>query len=89
MTVHVVLVYQRSQARLRLQETHADIRSALRRREELERAPEHTGMEVVQLSADSLDTIRETHSRYFYTTAELIQRLRQALDEVSHVSSGQ
>jgi hypothetical protein len=34
-----------------------------------------TAMEIVVLSAE-----HETHGRYFYTAAELLQRLRNALD---------
>ena len=36
-------------------------------------------MEVVVLSADSIATLHETHGRYFYTLAELVQKLREAV----------
>jgi hypothetical protein len=52
----------------------------MRRRFVLERLPEYADMEVVVLSADSIETLHETHGRYFYTDAELVQKLRDALD---------
>jgi hypothetical protein len=78
--VHLVLVYQREAAKLLLKESFADGDTAMRRRFELERQPEYADMEVVVLSADSEDTLRETHGRYFLTTAELVERLRKSID---------
>ena len=78
--VHVVLVYQREEGRLLLQESYDDGETAMRRRFALERMPEYADMEIVVLSADSIETLHETHGRYFYTTAELLQKLRDALN---------
>jgi len=78
--VHVVLVYQREQGRLLLEESYDDGDTAMRRRFALERLPEYADMEVVVLSADSVETLHETHGRYFYTATELVQKLRDALD---------
>lgn len=78
--VHVVLVYQREEGRLLLQESYDDGETAMRRRFVLERLPEYADMEVVVLSADSVETLHETHGRYFYTAAELLQKLRDALN---------
>lgn len=77
--VHVVLVYQPEAGRLHLQESYDDGDTAMRRRFELERVPEYADMEIVVLSADSIETLHETHGRYFYTLAELLQKLREAL----------
>lgn len=78
--VHVVLVYQREEGRLLLQESYDDGETAMRRRFVLERMPEYADMEIVVLSADSIETLHETHGRYFYTAAELLQKLRDALN---------
>lgn len=80
LVVHVVLVYQREEGRLLLQESYDDGETAMRRRFALERVPEYADMEIVVLSADSIETLHETHGRYFYTTAELLQKLRDALN---------
>jgi hypothetical protein len=79
-TVHVVLVYQREEGRLHLQESYEDSTIAMRRRFELERLPEYADMEVVVLSADSVEILHETHGRYFYTTSQLVQKLRDAIN---------
>ena len=81
--VHVVLVYQRETGQLHLQETYDDSHAAMRRRFALERKPEFSDMEIVVLSADSEATLLETHGRYFFTTAELALRLRDAADRVA------
>lgn len=78
--VHVVLVYQREEGRLLLQESYDDSVTAMHRQFALERLPEYADMEVVVLSADSIQTLHETHGRYFYTAAELLQKLRDALN---------
>jgi hypothetical protein len=78
--VHVVLVYQREEGRLLLQESYDDSRTAMYRQFALERLPEYADMEVVVLSADSIETLHETHGRYFYTASELVQKLREAVD---------
>ena len=78
--IHVVLVYQREEGRLHLQESYDNGETAMRRRFVLERLPEYADMEVVVLSADSIETLHETHGRYFYTVSQLVQKLREALD---------
>ncbi|MCT2587501.1 hypothetical protein [Actinophytocola gossypii] len=77
--IHVVLVYRRETGELLVQESFADGDTAMRRRFELERVAEYAGTEVIVLSADSEQTLRETHGRYFYTEAELARQLRDAL----------
>ena len=77
--LHVVLVYQREEGRLHLQESYDDLQTAMRRRFALERVPEYADMETVVLSADSIETLHETHGRYFYTVAELTRKLREAI----------
>ena len=77
--VHVVLVYQRERRRLLLKESYTDGDQAMRRRFELERQPEYVDMEIVVLSANSEETLRETHGRYFLTDAELIERLSRSI----------
>lgn len=81
--VHVVLVYQREEGHLHLQESYSDGTVAMRRRFELERLPEYADMEIVVLSADSVDTLHETHGRYFYTASQLVQKLRDAINEAA------
>ncbi|HEX3780490.1 MAG TPA: hypothetical protein VHX38_12555 [Pseudonocardiaceae bacterium] len=78
--IHVVLVYQREEGRLLLQETYADSPDAMRRQFALEQVPEYADMEIVVLSADSIETLHETHGRYFYTLAELAQQLKDAVE---------
>ncbi|KAA2264029.1 hypothetical protein F0L68_08535 [Solihabitans fulvus] len=77
--VHVVLVYQREAGRLLLEEPYDDLHTAMRRRFALERTSEYDDMEIVVLSADSTETLRETHGRYFLSSAELIQRFRDVV----------
>lgn len=78
--IHVVLVYQREKGHLLLQESYDDGDTAMRRRFALELLPEYADMEIVVLSADRIETLHETHGRYFYTLPELAQRLREAFD---------
>ena len=40
------------------------------------------GEEVVLFRADSVDTLRKTHSRYFCTGAEIIDRMREVLEQL-------
>lgn len=77
--IHVVLVYRREAGVLLVQESFADGETAMRRQFELERVPEYADTEIVVLSADSLETLRETHGRYFFTAAELARKLRDAV----------
>lgn len=77
--IHVVLVYQRETGTLLLQEAYEDGDAAMRRQFQLEREPRYADMEIVVLSADSEETLRETHGRYFFTAAELAQKLRDTV----------
>lgn len=78
--VHVVLVYQREAGRLLLEESYAELHPAMLRRFELERDPAYADMEIVVLSADSMETLRRTHGRYFLSSTELIQRLTDTVN---------
>jgi hypothetical protein len=51
----------------------------MRRRFELERVPDYADTEIVVLSADSEETLRETPGRYFFTAAELARKLKDAV----------
>ena len=77
--IHLVLVYRAETGELLVQESFTDGDTAMRRRFELERVPKYADTEVVVLSADSEETLHETHGRYFYTEAELARRLRDTL----------
>lgn len=81
--MHVVLVYQREQARLLLQESYDSSDTAMRRRFALERMPEYADMEIVVLSAKSVETLHQTHGRYFLTSAELTQKLQDAVNSAA------
>lgn len=73
----------REAGRLLLQESRADGDTAMRRQFELERVLEYRDMEIVVLSADSEETLRETHGRHFFTEAELVRRLRDTLASIA------
>lgn len=77
--IHLVLVYHREAGELLHKESFDDGDAAMRRRFELERLPEYAGMEIVVLSADSEETLHQTHGRYFLTLPELVERLRNSL----------
>lgn len=62
-----LIVYQRSKGLLLRCEEHPDSQEALSKRFELER--EHAGdrdLEIVVLSAETLQDVYKTHSRYFF-----------------------
>lgn len=80
--IHLVLVYRRETGELLVQESFTDGDTAMRRQFELERIPEYADTEVALLSADSEQTLHETHGRYFYTAAELARRLRDTVAAV-------
>ena len=75
---HYVLVYDQRLGRLIPPiEDFTDSAIGMQRRFELERKyREDARIEVVMLSAESEEQIRSTHSRYFKTTAELLDDLR-------------
>jgi hypothetical protein len=77
--IHLVLVYRRETGELLVQESFTDGDTAMRRQFALERVPEYSDTEIVVLSADSEQTLHETHGRYFYTAAELARRLRKTV----------
>lgn len=81
---HWLIVYRRSAGTLERCDEYVDGRQALADRFTLER--EHRGdpdVEVVVLGADSLETLKVTHGRYFCTLGELAERLRETLDAES------
>ena len=77
--IHLVLVYRRETGELLVKESFVDGDTAMRRQFELERVPEYADTEIVVLSADSEETLRETHGRYFFTVAELARKLRDTV----------
>jgi spore cortex formation protein SpoVR/YcgB (stage V sporulation) len=72
--LNFLVVYNRRTGEVSIQEFSADQdREAIRARFEAE--AQHRGepdIEVVVLNADSEDTLRRTHGRYFYTAAQLV-----------------
>jgi hypothetical protein len=76
--LHFLVEYRRSPGIARW-EKFEDRSQALLRRSELERQhEENPDMEVVVLSAPSLDALKRTHSRYFKTEKELVADLGAA-----------
>jgi hypothetical protein len=78
---HFLLVYRRSTGELaRLDDLGLDRSSALKRRFEIElQDRSDPDLEVVLLSAPSLDALRRTHGRYFRSPEELAAELGAAL----------
>lgn len=76
---HFVLVYEPAAGELHVRESYTDGDVAMRRRCALERRPEYADMEIVVLSARSVETLREGHGRYFATLPELLGNLRKAM----------
>lgn len=73
---HFLLVYDRSSGTLLAQqrfESSADVMAARRGAETQYRGSE--GIEVVALSAESEEALRETHARYFLGLKELVARM--------------
>lgn len=80
---YYLIIYRRSTGRL-LQDTpteHTERAASLLRRLAEARFIADPDVEVVVLSGVSLEAIKRTHGRYFYTAAELIARLADALVE--------
>jgi hypothetical protein len=72
---HFLLVYDRSKGELLAQErfdTAAGAMAARRKAESAHRGSD--GIEVVALSAESEEALRETHARYFLGLKELVAR---------------
>ena len=64
--VHFLLVYDRSQQRLVLEQPYTDPAVALKAYEEMEERHRHdTDKEIVLVGADSIETVRLTHGNYF------------------------
>lgn len=84
---HYLIVYRRSEGKLLRCTEYRSQRSgelALMDRFTLER--KHAGdpdVEIVVLGADSLDALKVTHGRYFFTAAELAGRMRDALQRTA------
>ncbi len=78
--VNLLVVYDRAAGRLLREREYADSQEALAASFAVER--EHHGdpnIEVVVLHAASRDQIVESHSRYFYSLSELVDRLERSL----------
>jgi hypothetical protein len=75
-----LLVYRRSTGRLiNCHELDTDLEAALRERVESERAQRRDpDVEVVVLSAPSLDALKRTHRRYFQDLSGLAENLTSA-----------
>jgi hypothetical protein len=63
MSKHFLIIYDRSQGELLECREYVSGNRAMTRRFKVERL--RPDLEVVVLSADSLDTVKQTHSRYF------------------------
>jgi hypothetical protein len=78
--MHLFLVYDRPRTQILEQREFSDEREALRERFKAERV--HSGskdIEVVVLSAESIDVIKRTHARYFESVPEMLVRMADAL----------
>ena len=63
---HFLVIYDIDASKAEVQEFGTDYDEALRAYDQSEQdARAHTNIEVVLLSAESLDTIKRTHSSYF------------------------
>jgi hypothetical protein len=69
-----LIQYDRRAGKMLALQEYAAREEAYARRNDLERSKEDH-IEVVVLEGGSLDDIKRTHSRYFLTLAELIDRL--------------
>lgn len=69
---HYLLQYNRRTGQLRHSEYEGDVgrREALRARLEAERGTKDADLEIVVISARSLDEVRRTHGRYFSSVTE-------------------
>ena len=76
---HYLIVYKRSEGKLlRCTEDRSQLSGelALKDRFAVERNHrDDPDLEVVVLGADSLETLKRTHGRYFFTARELIERM--------------
>lgn len=80
---HYLLVFDRSAGRLLEQKEYADNAVALAARFELERRyADDPNVEIVVMTADSLDALRATHARYFTNAGDLY---RQSLKRVKRM----
>ena len=77
MTKHYLLVYERARGELVAEREFEDGAEALSARFRVEREGEWEGrplsddVEVIVLGADSAQTLRRTHARYFMTIGEM------------------
>lgn len=65
-TKHWLVIYDRTAATLLACDEYDDGQRAIRHRFEWERYFTGLDVEIVVLGADSLDTVKRTHSRYFH-----------------------
>ena len=69
---HFLVVFDRARGVVLREEAFEDHRAALKERFRTERLhPRESDIEVVVLSADSHESLRRTHARYFLTLSEL------------------
>jgi hypothetical protein len=82
MAKHFLLVYERPKAKLMSMVEFSNADAALDARFAAERV--HRGnldIEVVVLSAQSEEVLRQTHARYFYSTGQLMENLLRLVEE--------
>lgn len=76
---HWLIIYNRREGRLLSCDPFEDSRAALAERFRLE-CDAHPDVEIVVLGADSLETLKVTHGRYFMTAAEMAGRVLEQLE---------
>jgi hypothetical protein len=89
--IHLLVAYRRSSQGLLESKQFAadDLRLALAERARLDR--QYWGdsdIEVVILTGESLDRMRETHGRYFLSGAQLTERLSNSARASQHLRRG-
>lgn len=71
---HFLVVFERPAGRLVRLEPFTDPRAALEARFRAEREHRGSDVEVVVLTAESADALRNTHARYFSSVSEMATR---------------
>ncbi len=82
---YFVVEYERPTGTLRLCQEfpEAEYAAAAKLRFERDLANrEHPEVEIVLLGTDSLETLKVTHGRYFYTLPELLGQMREHLRDM-------
>lgn len=78
---HFAIEYHRPTGELKIQE-FSDPELALAARFDAE-SRLSTDWEVITLMASSLEAIKKTHSRYFFTAGEILQQAADSLAEIN------